>query len=447
MDPELPPESLDLLLVEKSLEEHLEKHPDDAAVQAQMAMVLLSQGLHTAGRRHLDRALCLAPDLAYVHYAQSFYRLVDAQVLRIPVLGEVFLDGVFTLRAALRDIHKALSLEPGTSEFHVRLAQLELMRGRTGPALEAIREACRLDPLELRPVLLRIEILSRRREWSEARRLIGSHLERTPGSAPLLAESGWLWIVEGNAAEARNEFLKALRLDPDTARAHLGLLECGRRRFAIYRGLAGVRSWLESLPLLIRLLVVLGTCAAMIALLGWLSKVAKEQPQWNWIPAILFGVFMTFVLLAVLGDAFFGWLAEFRPDGRWPAAASERRMGRDQLGMIALGIGGAALAITSRKLGREVQWSLFGLGPGLYGLWIASKIPARRWRTVARIYVAILLLSGIPVARFLESRILRMPNWGVLVALLVPILPLAIGQEIGARREREARRRELKEVL
>lgn len=156
---------------------------------------------------------------------------------------------------------------------------------------------------------------------------------------------------------------------------------------------------------------------------------------------------MTLVLLAILGDAFFGWLAEFRPDGRWPAAAPERRTGRLQLAMLGFGIGGAALAIASRKLGREVQWSLFGLAPGLYGLWITSKIPTRRWRTVAWIYVAILLLSGIPVARLFESRILRMPQWGVLAALLLPILPLAIAQEVGARRDREARRRELKEVL
>ena len=447
MDTDLPPENLDLLQVEKSLEEHLEKHPNDAAVEAQLAMVLFSQGLHSAGRQHLTRALWLTPDLAYAHYAQSFYRLVDAQFVQVPFCGGAFFGGTRELRAARHDIQKALTLEPGTSEFHVRLAQIELMRGRTKPALEAIGEACRLDPMELRPILALVEILCRRRDWAGARRVIGSGLERIPNSAPLHAEAGWLFLAEGNAAEARNEFLKALRLDSEIPRAHLGLLECGRRRFAIYRGLARVRSWIESLPVLVRLLVVGGTIAAVIALLGSLSQVAKEQPQWRWLPATLFGVFMTLVLLAILGDAFFGWLAEFRPDGRWPAAAPERRTGRLQLAMLGFGIGGAALAIASRKLGREAQWSLIGLAPGLYGLWITSKIPTRRWRTVAWIYVAILLLSGIPVALLLESRILRMPQWGVLAALLLPILPLAIAQEVGARRDREARRRELKEVL
>ena len=51
-------------------------------------------------------------------------------------------------------------------------------------------------------------------------------------------------------------------------------------------------------------------------------------------------------------------------------------------------------------------------------IWITRKIPVRRWRTLGWIYVGILLLSGIPVARCPESRIQRMPQWGVLVSLL-----------------------------
>ena len=89
---------------------------------------------------------------------------------------------------------------------------------------------------------------------------------------------------------------------------------------------------------------------------------------------------------------------------------------------------------------RQMTWHLVFI-------WITRKIPVRRWRTLGWIYVGILLLSGIPVARCLESRIQRMPQWGVLVSLLLPILPLTIAQEVCARREREARRRELKEVL
>lgn len=433
-----------LLAAEKALEEVLRSTPNDLEAHALLAQTLLAQGVKEPARRHAQRALEIAPDFAYAHYVQSFVRLADLQMLSIPLLGETCGDG-FAVRRAVKDVQEALRLAPDEVPFHLRLAELQALLNRWPASLAAADAALRNDPEDVPAAIARAEALNRLRRRAEARETLQRALAANPEASDAHAGLGWALLEADDDARARAFFEEALRLNPISPWAQHGLFECEKRTYAAYRVVSRIRYWLASRPLLIRLLSVGVPFAGLIALLGWLSELAKRRPEVEWIPATLFGTFMFGMLWFVLADAVFGLLARHAQAGQSSAAEEQRRLGKMQLVTLGLGLAGAAFAIFAKKISREFQWGAFGLVPGLYAIWIVTQIPQPHIRRWAWVYALVILAVGIPVALWLEANVTRMPGWGFLAALLGPILPLALVQEFAKRADMEARRQAAKE--
>lgn len=436
----------DLLAAEKMWEEVLRRTPDDGLAHANLAWVLVAQGEGSRAREHLANALRLAPAEPHVHFVRSMVRLDGVRWLDFPLLGTGCTDP-WVVRAAIRDVRHALGLAPEEAAYWHRLADLHRLLGRWKQVLEAVDRALQLAPDDLAATALRVQALLRLGRDVEAEAALRIALGREPESAGLHAELGWLLLGRGRDEQAARSFTESLRCDPPGERAQLGLLECGKRRFALYRWLSRIRMRLERWPLWARALSVLGSLAAAIALLGWLSEWARAWPEYRWIPMAGFGVFLGGFIFLMLADAIFGRLASRYPEGRSTRALVEGQADRLQLGVLGVAVAGAVVAIATRKLGRDIQFGVLSMAPGLYGLWVVSRIPQIGWRRFGWLYCGLLLLGAIPTALFLEAKVPRLPGWAVLACLLGPVLPLAMLEEIGRRRAVEALRRQIKNQL
>jgi tetratricopeptide (TPR) repeat protein len=434
------------LAAEKALEEVLSRTPDDAEAHALLAQVLLAQDVKEPARRHIARALELAPDLAYAHYVQSSVRLTDLRMYSIPLLGGGPDDG-FAVRKAVKDVREALRLAPDEVPFHLRLAELEALLNRWPAALAAADAALRLEPEDVPAAIARAEALNRRRRRAEARATLHRALAANPEVSDAHAGLGWALLEAGDDARASQFFEEALRLNALSPWAQDGLFECAKHGYVAYRIVSRFRYWLAAKPLLVRVLSVGVPFAGFLALMNWLSALIKRRPELEWIPATLLGVFLLGLLWFVLADAVCGLLARRARASQSGVAEEQRRAGAMQLAALGFGLAGAAFAIFAKKISREFQWGAFGLVPGLYGLWIVRQVPQPRLRRWAWAYAALILAAGIPVALLLEGRFARLPGWGVLAALLGPILPLAIGQELAKRADAEARRQAAKQQI
>ncbi len=434
------------LVAEKALEEMLERTPDDAEAHSLLALVLLMQGVKDKARQHSETALRLNPAMAYAHYVQSFTRLAEMGMIEIPLFGSSPEDG-FAVRKAVKDVQEAIRLEPMDTAFYVRLAELQGLLNRWKDMLAAATEGLRIQPDSVPAAICRADALNRLGRREESRATLARALAANPEASDAHAGLGWALLEAGEDEKAVTFFEEALRLEPGSSWGQHGFLESVRRRFRIYRVISRWRFWNSSLPVLWRGLTNLALLAGTGVLVVKIIESIKPLPYGKQVGLAIFALFMGGFIAWLNAEAIFGWLVRREKAGRSTLAEDHRRLGLGQLGILAVGIAGAILAIATKKISRELQWGIFGIAPGLYGLWVASQFPRSRLRAWAGAYAAVILAIGIPVSLEIESRVQRLPNWGVLLLLLGPILPLAILQETEKRRIAERERQDAKKRL
>ncbi|MBK6982619.1 MAG: tetratricopeptide repeat protein [Betaproteobacteria bacterium] len=133
-------------------------------------------------------------------------------------LAELGLDRPEQAQAAFR---RALEAEPGFALAHLNLARLAEREGKFDEALESLESALRADPRLVDALLLRAQLLRRKRDP----RAGGAHkvaVQAIPDDARLRAAwADFLWEA-GLTTESVREFQRAETLDPTSLRAALG---------------------------------------------------------------------------------------------------------------------------------------------------------------------------------------------------------------------------------
>lgn len=211
------------------------RKPDWAAAWIALGMACIDAGDPPAAQEALGKAVALDPASAGAWNGLG--------------LAELAADRPEEAERAFR---RALEAEPGHALAHLNLARLAERQGRIDEALERLENALRSDPRLSDALLLRAQLLRRRRDP----RAGGAHkvaVQALPGDARLRAAwADFLWET-GLTEESIKEFRRAEGLDPSSLRAALGArlvlpavyrdvadLETHRARFAT--GLAELRS-------------------------------------------------------------------------------------------------------------------------------------------------------------------------------------------------------------
>jgi len=208
---------------------------DDAEREADPSLQF-SYGLALARSNHAKDAEAV--------FASLIARHGDSAKVRV-VLGQASAQqGDF--EAAIRELTKALELEPDVAEANATLGILYLKQGRLPEAEQALRAELRLRPDDVQSQNALATVLDREGRGQEALPLLRRALEAKPDFADARYQLGKILLAEGAVSEALTELQAAARAAPDDAniryqlgRAYqkLGRTELADEQFEVFRQL------------------------------------------------------------------------------------------------------------------------------------------------------------------------------------------------------------------
>jgi len=159
---------------EREWKEVLQSHPDDAVVLSDLGMLYARQKLYSLGADYLQRAIKADP-----HYPDAHIKL-----------GFVYLDSG-ELDEAATEFHTSIKMAPMNISGYAGLAYFSWKKGKILDAEEQLNMAEAINPSDPRVYFARAQVFA----------------------------------GTGREHEARQEYEKALRLDPENAEARAGLQE------------------------------------------------------------------------------------------------------------------------------------------------------------------------------------------------------------------------------
>lgn len=203
---------------EALLRRALTDDPDDPALRATLAQVLLRQGRHAEALEHAQRTVALAPDVAFGHALLSMVLATDLRRRR---------DAVDAAREAVR-------LDPEEQLGHLTLARA-CLRSRWWPeGLDAAERAVALDPEDADAHGVRGAALMGVGRPADAEAAFREALRLEPGDGDALHDLGVAVSVQGRERqdEARGLFVDAARADPTDEHARSSMASATRK--AVY---------------------------------------------------------------------------------------------------------------------------------------------------------------------------------------------------------------------
>jgi tetratricopeptide (TPR) repeat protein len=148
--------------------------------------------------------------------------------------------------AAIRELTRALELNPDVAEANATLGVLYLKQGRLPEAEQALRAELRVRPDDAQSQNALATVLDRDGRGEEALPLLRRALESKPDFADARYQLGKILLAEGHASEAVEQLQAAARSAPDDANIHyqlgrayqkLGRDELAEEQFEAFRHL------------------------------------------------------------------------------------------------------------------------------------------------------------------------------------------------------------------
>ena len=140
------------------------------------------------------------------------------------------------LSLALGEALMAVKLDPDDSFAHAVEARIQLSLRDFPKAELAARKALSLNTENtMAAEVLSIALLQQHKDEDNAG-LVRYQLSQNPEDASSHTSAGWLALRQGKQKVANTHFMEALRYDPTSEGARLGLVESYRARSFIYRG-------------------------------------------------------------------------------------------------------------------------------------------------------------------------------------------------------------------
>jgi len=222
-------------------ERALEAAPDDFMAHFNQGYALMGQGRLSEARQRLEASLALEPNHADTIFqlgrlAQGEGRLAEAlglfsRAAQIPEcrpavhrhLGEA-LAASGRLSEAEEAFHKAVKVNPNDAAALASLAEMYLHRdANLEIVLSLARKARELEPSATRHVRIMARALISLKRWDEAAGLLGQAVDQDPKDPFIALQSARLHVARGAIASARDEFIRALSLEPNLEEARAGL--------------------------------------------------------------------------------------------------------------------------------------------------------------------------------------------------------------------------------
>jgi tetratricopeptide (TPR) repeat protein len=286
------------------LREAIGADPQSDEAFAQLSMCLAWTGQPREAVEAARRAVELAPNDEFNHYA-----LAHALVHR----GQT--------REALAAAKRAIDLEPQDERNWHMLAMAQLVIGESEQALNAAEQGLTLAPEdkdlnELKATAL--TRLGRPQGLDEARRALAAN----PESAVAHANMGWALAHAGDPKQAIGHFRESLRLEPDSAFAREGILECMKARSPLYRPILAYFLFARRFSDRQAWWILGGFALAIIVL----YRVRDSVPALAPILHVVLGLLFAACVVLMFGPALFNLILRFDPFGRHVLTPRQSRL-------------------------------------------------------------------------------------------------------------------------
>ncbi len=225
------------------------------------------------------RAVALEPENAF---ARSVYALA---------LNANAKDGqTGAIKEALKQAQEAVGLDPDADFSHAVTARLHL-RLRDYPNAEvSARAALALDTENtMAAEALSIALLSQKKD-GDNQALIDYQLQRNAEDDSAHTSAGWMAVMRGDHEQANRHFLEALRINPMSENARMGLIESYRARSWFYRTYLRFCHWMNQFTEGRQNLIMIGGFIAYRVLSSFLRTISPV------LASVLVGAWLMFAL-------------------------------------------------------------------------------------------------------------------------------------------------------
>jgi tetratricopeptide (TPR) repeat protein len=335
-------------LAEEQLRLLLGVESENATAHALLAICLVEQEKIQEAEAEANLAIHHAPDQAQGFFAKS-----------------VVLHRQKKLAEAKVAIQEAICIEPWESIYFARLAALEHDAYQWTASLAAAEQGLQCDPDDVECTNLRAIALVKLGRKEEAGRTIDAALAKAPDNAVTHANQGWTLLHQGDAKKAMEHFREALRLDPNSEWARLGIIESMKARFFLYRWLLKFFLWMMRFSPRTQILLLLGLVFGQRLLAEVFQAVPALVPLQ--LPIII--AYVLFAWMTWVAPSLFNLVLFLSPFGRLVLKRDEK------LGAVLVGtciLIGLLVAAVGHLM--WPQWASYFWTLGLLGLGLA--IPA-----------------------------------------------------------------------
>lgn len=255
---------------EKYLHFALERDFNNSKIYHNLAYCLLQQPGKTAEAfTAIIRAIELEPNDSDSHALASL--ILCARYRNIP-----FKTDFHSIRHKIRlsveakkEAQIAIELNPQSGFAFFTLASFYFMTSHWKKAEKAARQAISLNADSLGAAIRLIWALRKQKKYSEARNVLEHWLSRYPNNASLLEEKGRLDLCDEKLSEAKHAFLDALRFNPQSISAKIGLKHSSWARFFPFKLFLKWNNWCGSLTYWPQIWVRFGILILFVALGGF----------------------------------------------------------------------------------------------------------------------------------------------------------------------------------
>jgi len=327
-------------LAERSLRQHLAGQPDDGQGHALLALALLNQGRAKEAEREAEAALKAIPSEPIAHIA----------------MGGALRD-LGRHDAAVRHAQEAIALDPSTVEGHRLLASVRFGQRRWSEALDATTEGLALDPDDAGLQALRARTLTQMGQRDAAAIAIEGTLRRNPEDPIAHTSQGFAMLHQGRYVEAMESFREALRLDPHSSTARVGMVEAMKGRNPVYGIFLRWFLWMSRL----------GPRAVVAVVIGWfvlqrVSRALATTPETAAIGMVALIALLLFAWMTFAASPLFNMVLMLDPLGRHALEPAERDEARLVGGLVVVGVAAlVAFLVGAHELAPGVAVTALGV--------------------------------------------------------------------------------------
>lgn len=285
------------------------------------------------------RAVSLEPE-------DSFARAIHS--LALAHLAKDGQDGL--VREALEEAKEAVRLDPDSDFAHATLGRAYLRLRKWPEAEAAARQALSLDPEDAGAAELLSAALLRQGKQEDHDHLVRYQLQKNPEDDSTHSSAGWNALRKGDHKAANKHFMEALRLNPMSEGARLGLVESYRARSIVYSSLIRFDAFMDRITAGRQTAFWIGGYVAYRMLYGTLKTSAP------WAASLLAGAWLLLIFWSSLGRGLGSFAMLFDRFARRSLTAKERWEAVIVGGMAVL-----ALVFLGVSFAGGSQWSLLAL--------------------------------------------------------------------------------------